>query len=420
MPEGGNKRRQPAGRGTAMQAAPVKSRELSPSDTKEPVALWLAQPQAEPGGAVQFEPLLTVRATRRWLLGTHPCSAGGPLPSGSRQLHVLLATDGGDSSSRSSSNSGANSCNMSVVGVGQLALPLLGALPLGALPIQHEALQDCQLSCPSTGAHVGCISLAARLSAAPAAASSPAAQVPPKVPADTRGWTSSGSVDAVVTLQCTGSAAAAAGGRRTPSKRHAAAQASPAKPATAAAAGLLQPVMYCGSLPLTPCYLPMPMAPMYFPAQMQPFSGHSYYPVQQPAVPQPPWPLNSSGNGMAAAPAIATSAPDNPCWPPAAPQSQPPPQPPQQQPCAIVGGDCCYQAPPVDTYITSGSRRPETPTCPRPVSDHTCSIYCKPPPLPACHLEQLQSCLLCLEMPCPSCKRCRATRGAAAAARRGA
>lgn len=186
-------------------------------------------PAAAADGPVQFEPLLAVRAGGSWTLGP----AGSAVDQRTQVLHVIYTAS-------SCGGSPAVAASSSVLGVGRLELALepwlessggAGGAPRQPqlLPIQHEALQQCQLYCPSSGQPAGSMALAARLRTVPG-------QQRLMAPVMHSPATGGETCTAKVTVCCSGSPRpappqpAAGSSPSRPQQRHAVAQVSPARP----------------------------------------------------------------------------------------------------------------------------------------------------------------------------------------------
>jgi hypothetical protein len=326
--------------------------------------------QAGAGGSINFEPLLVAHATGSWLLCQAPnlpeqqasCQQQPQL-----QLHVLYTTTPPSSASSSGGAWGTASAPI-VVGVGKMVLPVIdtrlaapwqgapqqhcgsasaekgcalqgwqpgalpSTLPSPLPPIHFEALQHCQLSCPSTGREVGSVSLAARLSIVPTYAASTPPR--PAIPRADPGTCTAGqqqqqhrscvgacscrcgtAATITTTVQCGsfnspsasgGASASSPAIAQKPERRHVDAQASPAKLAARATTAAQQGPYAMPAMPYT-AYHPLLMPPpMGFPMTWGlPFASPQ---TAAPMVPQPVW------QPGAAVPGVLPTA-----WPGAAP-----------------------------------------------------------------------------------------------------
>lgn len=295
------------------------------------------------GGGVRFEPLLVARAAGAWLLGGAANATGPAAASGLQQpLHLIYAAGG------CAASSGAPAAAPSVLGVGQLKLAvgdlrgqaLSAAVPA---PIQHQALQPCQLSCPCTGAVVGTASLAARLSLVQEEPV-PSGTMPSAVAAGPA--TATGPCRATITaaLQCGGDPAAGTAAPAAPpapasppiaSRHHVAAQASPTKPPAPAAAqpaAWRQPPSF-GPVPLHACtpYLPPPLCAPMLCALPGP-SGYYLQPAWQAAGTTcfGAWPAGTTAPAASAPPSATQAQPQLWCEP----AGQPSPQHPRPHPAS--------------------------------------------------------------------------------------
>lgn len=107
----------------------------------------------QPPQPVQFEPLLLVEAAGSWDLPAASLCSGATASSAQLPLHLIYATQ-----------EGSSAAPLRALAVGRLQLEVSGrGGDSAAQPIQLEGLQCCPLACPSNGATVARITLAARL-----------------------------------------------------------------------------------------------------------------------------------------------------------------------------------------------------------------------------------------------------------------